>query len=473
MSEADSHPSRQIRMPAVAALVTLCTLDAAAEPPADVIAIEQPPPQVVAVSSRRERDAAPDYQRHYEEALAQGQYREAEMAAKQIIDGLIDDDRAGHMTRAQALSRLAFAQRQRQLYESALQNYEAAIQLLEMGENRLSASLVAPLHALGDTYMESGQADLAMAVYDQALHIRHVNDGPHTLDQVELLDAMATALVERGDVDGALAAVDRVYYLYARAFAPDGEEVLPALERKAALLNDADRHQQERMVYREIVRIIRNRRGESHLSLLEPYTALGRTYFYDLDKVYFRSEPTTETGETFLKKALELTEENPEATWLMQEQALIELGDYYTVRDIQDKARIHYRRAWNVLSSDNARRAQRQTDLERAVLLVHSPLDPYANFGYRSSNENADAADYKQGYVVARFTVNDRGRVTDVGIADADPAGFDSMEVRVMQAVRDFIYRPRYQRGTPVRTSSQRFRHDYLYLESDLAADRK
>jgi hypothetical protein len=429
--------------------------------------------RVVASASvaREQPPGLSEYRRLYDRALAEQQYLEAETAAKQMVDFMNDRGARDASAMADALSRLAVAQRFSEQYESALLNYEAAVHVLESSENRLSERLVQPLRGIGDTYMASGRPELALAAYQHAVHITHVNEGPHNLDQAEILDDMVDAEMQRGDAQAALDLTDHLYGLYARAFAPDSEEVLPVLERKAGLLNDLGQHDRERAVYRDIARIIEDRRGESDLSLYDTYTALGRTYFYDLDEVFFRSEPTTETGETFLRKALAITEENPGATWIMREQALLELGDYYLVRDTQDKARIYYRRAWELLSSDAARHDRRRQDLEQVVPLVRLKLDRYANFGYRSDDQDVDPADYRTGYVVARFTVNDRGRVTDTEIADADPAGFAAMETRVRNAVRDFIYRPRYENGEPVRTPAQTFRHEFLYRDSDLAAD--
>jgi tetratricopeptide (TPR) repeat protein len=411
-----------------------------------------------------------EFRLRYEEALASGQYGEAEIAAKQMIDYMLGSGGPVQHSMVDALVDLAFAQEKRELYEAALANYAAAIDLLESGDNRLSAGLVTPLRGLGDTYMASGRADLALPAYERALHIRHVNDGPHSLDQVEILDAIVAAEMESGNPDAALFIVDRVQALHARAFAPDSVEVLPALQRKAGLLHELGRYRQERIVYRDIVKIIEDRRGKTDLSLLEPYRAMARTYFHELDEVTFRSEPTTETGETFLKKALAVSETNPGATLLTQGQILIQLGDYYTVRGVHDQARIQFRRAWDLMSSDPGYLDERARDLERVVPLVRTKLDRYADFGYRSRDDDAEPGDYSDGYVVATFTVNDRGYVTNVEIADAQPAGFASMEARVAHAVRDFIYRPRHEDAQPVHTPGQLFRHDYLYRESDLPA---
>jgi tetratricopeptide (TPR) repeat protein len=201
--------------------------------------------------------------------------------------------------------------------------------------------------------------------------------------------------------------------LHVRQFAADSEEMLPVLSRRAELLNGMGRYQDERLVYLDIVRIIEGHRGEADVSLIEPYTALGRTSLHEVGEVIFRSEPTAQTGETYLKKAVEVAQTSPDADWLMQEQALIELADYYTILDVQDKARQNYRTAWELLSSDEGLE-QRRKDLEIVMPLVRPKLDLYANFGYRGGGEDPDPAEHIEGYIVAQFTVNERGRVTDI-----------------------------------------------------------
>jgi tetratricopeptide (TPR) repeat protein len=412
------------------------------------------------------------YRRAYRESLANGELLEAETAAKQLIDHLNATGDTGFRPMADALASLAYAQRGRERFEPAAANYEAAIALLEAGENRLSASLIEPLSALADTYAASGRPDLAASVYRRALHVAQVNEGPHTLRQAELLDAMSQALLDSGDRDAALHAVDAMYRLYTYAFSPRAEEVVPALERKARLLEALGRYDEERTVYRRIANIVADHHGEEDLRLFDTYLALAHTYFHDLDEVYFRSEPTTETGETFLEKALELTERNPQATWRMQAEALLALADYYTLRDVQDKARIHYRRAWELLSAATERLPMRQRELERTVALIAPHLDAVARFGYGKRDETADPADYEEGHVVARYRVNDRGRVTDVEVVAADPPGLEGMETHVVYGLRRLVFRPRHVAGEPVATPGQVFRHDYRYPASGLRARR-
>jgi len=400
---------------------------------------------------------------YYAESVAARQYHEAETAAKQRIEYLIEADASSPSAMADALMDLAFAQRQIEQYDAALQNYLASVSLLERTGNLLSDELIRPLREIGDTYMAAGQAELALPAYERALHLSHVNAGPHNLDQAETLDAMSMAEAAAGRFDAALAVNDRLAALYGRRFGSSSEEMLPVLQRRAAMLNSLERHQDERMVHLDIVRIIERHRGESDVSLIEPYTAIGRTYLEEAGEVVFRSEPTGQTGETFLRKAVEVAERSPDAGRKIHALALIQLADYYTVLDVQDKARQNYRAAWRMLSTEAALLEERKTTLEQVVTLLHPPLDDHANFGYRGGAGEPGDADRLEGYIVARFTVTKRGRATDIEIIEAAPADFAEMQTRMQRTLRESVYRPRYQDGDPVRAEGQMFRHDFLY----------
>jgi tetratricopeptide (TPR) repeat protein len=400
---------------------------------------------------------------NYAESLESRQYREAETAAKQRIEYLLRAGDPPASLMAPALTDLAYAQRLSENFEAAIQNYSASISLLERSESMLSGRLIDPLRGLGDTYRESGQPHLALPVYERALHLNHVNEGPHNLHQLEILDTMMAAEEEAAHPDSALEIIDRMSALHARRFGTGSEEMLPVLARRAAVQNRLGRHQDERLTYLDVVRIIEDHRGESDVSLIEPYSAIGRTYLHEVGEIVFRSEPTGQTGETFLKRALEVARKNPDADGMIQTQLLIQLADYYTVMNAHDKARRNYRSAWNILSR-NGRLEERRNVLETNVPIIRPKLDQYANFGYRSAAETSADTTYIEGYIVARFAVNERGRATDIEVVEADPADFSAMETRVQRTLRESVFRPRYNGVEPVRAEGQLFRHDFLYV---------
>jgi tetratricopeptide (TPR) repeat protein len=408
-----------------------------------------------------------DHLNRFSESLSDRQYEEAQVSAKQMIEYAIEMGIDDPVCMADSLTKLALAQRLSEAYEPALQNYAAAIGILETHENMLSEKLIEPLLGMGSTHLANGHADLALPAFDRALHLRHVNDGPHSLNQAEILDAIVTADLENDEPEAALRVTDRMQNLYAREFGPDSEELLPVLDRKADILESTGRYREERLARLQAVHIIESHRGESDLTLVDPYVALGRSYLKEVDQFIFRSEPTSETGETYLKKAVAVAERNADADWQVRKNTLMELGDYYTVLDVQDKARRCYRDAWDIMSSAADRMDQRRLDLERMAILRRPALDRYAHFGYRSVPDDVDSTEYSEGYVVALFSVNHRGRATDITIAASSPAGYSEMEFRVRRALRNFVYRPRYENGIPVATDNQQFRHEFLYPASE------
>jgi tetratricopeptide (TPR) repeat protein len=401
---------------------------------------------------------------YYDDSLERSQYQEAENAAKQRIEHLLRASDSSSLLMADALTDLASSQRLTEKFEAAIQNYYAVISLLEQSESMLSGKLIDPLRRLGDTYRASGRPDAALPVYERALHLNHVNAGPHNLDQLAILDAMMAAEEGASRPDSALEMIDRMSALHTRRFGPDSEQMLPVLARRAALLNRLGRHQDERLTYLDVVRIIEGHRGESDVSLIEPYSAIGRTYLHEVDELVFRSEPTGQTGETFLKKALDVAQKSPDTNELIRTQIQIQLADYYTVMNAQDKARQNYRSAWQILSK-NGHLEQRRKELESPVPIIRPKLDPYANFGYRSTGGSSASTTHSEGYMVARYTVNERGRVTDIEIVEEAPAEFSAMRTRVQRALRESVFRPCYENGDPVRAERQLFRHDFLYVD--------
>jgi tetratricopeptide (TPR) repeat protein len=134
----------------------------------------------------------------YDEALDSGLYSEAEVAAKQLIEFAVRDGRHDDISTAQLLVDLARAQRFNGDLEPALQDYEQAVAAIESSSNMFDLALVEPLHGIGITHIENGRADLALPVLERALHVRHVNDGPHSLEQEATLDSLAAAYLQLG-----------------------------------------------------------------------------------------------------------------------------------------------------------------------------------------------------------------------------------------------------------------------------------
>ena len=72
--------------------------------------------------------------------------------------------------------------------------------------------------------------------------------------------------------------------------------------------------------------------------------------------------------------------------------------------------------------------------------------------------------------MVLQFRVTRRGRTKNIKIIEANPPDVARMERRARNALKNFIYRPRYAAGTAVDTAMVNYRLAYYYLPSEYAA---
>jgi tetratricopeptide (TPR) repeat protein len=407
------------------------------------------------------------YLRQFRESMAGAQYQEAEVSAKQLLEHLQSLEAVPPTSTAVALSNLGLVQRLTGQYESSAQNYRAAISVIQRQDDMLSGRLIEPLQGLATTHRDSGDYGEALRTYDQALHISHVNDGPNSIRQAQVLSGMVDVNLAADNPSAAFGLLDRMYGLYERRYSVNALELLPVLYERAELLNRLDRHGEERRTYRQITRIMTKNYGQTDPALIDPYVAIGRTYMHEASEVVFRSEPTTQNGETFFQMALKVAEANPQLGPETLAACVLALGDYYTVMSVNDLAELQYRRAWDLLSADDLL-GVRRAYFEVPVPLRRTALGKYPDFDYGWSSSDVNADELKGGYIVARFKVNARGRVKDVELVESDPPDFSQMETRVRFGVKDFIYRPRILDGEPAASSDILYRHNFFYRTSDL-----
>jgi tetratricopeptide (TPR) repeat protein len=404
----------------------------------------------------------------YKNLLENGMTAEADVVAKRIVELSIRENGFESADTARALTNLAIVQHKNEDYETAQQNYEAAIGIIERVEDRLSSGLINPLRGLGAAQLAAGRPDLALESFGRARHVSHVNEGPHNLDQVNIIEALAEIYIHIGEYERAYELQDRIYALYARRYSTDSDEIIPALYKRAEWQHRLRLYGRERDTYRRIIKIIENNDGKDDLKLIKPLTGLGNAYLYvgDADSTYHR-DGTMTTGEIFVKRAKRIAESNPDATWQIREDAYLSLGDFYIFSDKSGKASRTYKETWNLLSEDDERLANRYDHLETLVLL--QGIYPPKYYGIDEDDEPpGDDVTLLEGKVVTKFTVDTRGRARDYEIIEADPAGLEEMERDVLREMRRLVYRPRMEGGEVVDTNDLIYTHEFFYREKDL-----
>ena len=241
----------------------------------------------------------------YMDAISDRMFEEADSLAKQIVELAISTYGLDSEESASALTNLAIAQHGIRDFESAILNYESAIGILERIENRLARNLINPLRGLGAAQLASGRPDLARDTFNRAVHISHVNDGPHNLEQIETLESLAETYMSVGELDEAVDIQKRIYYLQARNVDAESLDIIPALRTRASWQNRMQLYDQERFTWRRILSVIEDNKGSDSLDLIDPLTQLGNSYLF----VGFSDTPYVQTasvssGEIYLKRAV-------------------------------------------------------------------------------------------------------------------------------------------------------------------------
>jgi tetratricopeptide (TPR) repeat protein len=237
---------KYIRPPSLAALLVFISMAASGqeEPATDdlaspldqtvPVADEQPAAEPEQITDQPlTKDALLIEFTRFRELLQDRNYDEADTSAKRVVEMTIKFYGPQSKEAAKALNNLAIVQHNNRQYAAAIQNFNAAIEILEVVRDRLNEELVNPLKGLGAAQLGDGRPDLAVNSFGRATHITHVNEGPHNIEQVEILESLAEARVRLGDFEGARDTLDRIYALNVRHFKDDALELLPSLMRRA------------------------------------------------------------------------------------------------------------------------------------------------------------------------------------------------------------------------------------------------
>ena len=428
-----------------------------------------PPPQSV-ISPKAELLQQFDT---YKRLMSEGIYDEADTVAKRIVTLAIELAGPRSSETAKALTNLGIVQHRNKQFDAAQQNFASAIDIIEEIEDRLNGRLINPLKGLGAAQLEAGRPDLARKTFDRAVHITHVNDGPHNMGQIEILESLAETNVRLGSVEEAREMHDKIYLLHQRRYDDDQLELVPSLMRRAEWQHRAGYIMDEQATYRRTIRIIEDNADKKDIRLIDPLTRLGESYFYtDLHSDRgLHHNPVT--GEIYFKRALRIAESHPESNWAIATNSKIALGDFYMMQGMHTRANKLYGQIWEFLSSDESRQTFRDQTFNQAMPLNERPLPEFAGESNPTTPTGVDD-DYEQGSVTVSYDVTSRGRVNGVEAVEVYPPEFVDMERTVHRELRGRMYRPRYEEAEsgeeakPVKSEGQVLTHMFYYKQSDL-----
>lgn len=400
----------------------------------------------------------------YDDAMSANAYAEAEDAAKRALAAALASGQPESGDTAMLYTELGDAQRLGGNPVAAARNYEAAIDVIERGLDRLDIALEAPLKGAARAYVDAGVAEVAIPALQRAIHVRQVHAGPHAPEQVDTLHHLADVQFALGLDDALTATGRRIAYLLARGRDDDPARAdaylrLGRLYGKAALFDEERDNYSLALAVVEEADAARNaQRVESHVRLGESFSTEYFTGFH-----LARSEddlPETrilDDAQQHFDKALALADDDP-ADWESRVRAILAMADFMTLVDRAGEARRRYREAWGVLSADDSRLAARRDELEAVVPLLRPMPNRRRVVSLLTSRSPDDEAPPEN--IDIAFTVNRRGRLADFRLADerATPPG-DDVATLLQEDLARFVYRPRVQNGLVVTTLNVRYRY--------------
>lgn len=167
----------------------------------------------------------------YIDARVAGTAEEADVLAKQIVQVSILSYGRDSKDTAKALVNLASLQVTHEENTAAIQNLTAAIDIVERVENNLSLDLISPLNAMGAAQLQAGNDELAKEAWFRAVHISHVNLGPHNYQQIETLQAIGQVYIADGKNKKAKKIRRRIKYLQSREVPSAADMMLPVARK--------------------------------------------------------------------------------------------------------------------------------------------------------------------------------------------------------------------------------------------------
>jgi len=406
----------------------------------------------------------------YRDALANKNYVEADTLAKRVVELSIQLNGLDSHDSAKAITNLGIAQHNNKDYEAAQLNFTASINIIERIDDRLSIALVNPLQGLAATQAATGRPDLATRSYQRAIHVTHVNDGPHNAGQVDSLESMAELYISMGEIKDASSIQQNIFSIQSRNIDPTSLDIIPAMEKRAEWQHRLQFYDNERATWRRLIQILEKHHGNKSLELVEPLKKLGRSYlFVSLAEYDFQTDVSTASGETYLRRANRIADENPDSNWEIVEDTLLSLGDYYILSGRPNQAARVYLEAWAVLSDgeEEDRLVIRKDHLEEPHILQRVYPARYYN-SLREDDGNQPPGNFETGSIVFGYSVGANGRINNLIHLETQPAEIEDFAQPVARSLRRLIYRPRLEDGRPVSTHEFVYTHEFFYRPPDI-----
>jgi len=397
---------------------------------------------------------------------------QAIFAAERLIEPARMNANIAPLDLADALVLLGEAQLAAKNYLAAEAAYSEALQILEPRVAATSDKLFEPLRGMGYSLSSSGKYEASVPYMERALIVSRRTQGLFNFNQQGVLRQLAATLAKLGRF---VEADQQMQYLLRV-----GQQTYGASDPQMAGIFDAigDFYMQAGLVtpardaYREALRIVEKKLGRNDIATVQPLRAYADSFRRELFLSHFglramgtndRANSSLENsspndgksinprylnvdGERALKRALKTLDAHPDRPPALLFQTLLDLGDWYSIKNDFDKALPYYRRAYEIIDELDAQNAATARSNMSFPMQVYYAVPTLATRNlHRPDNE------VEERFVHVTFTVDADGAVKDESVLEQNAS--NRQHADTLAAVRSARYRPKFINGEPSETT--------------------
>lgn len=386
----------------------------------------------------------------------------------------------------QALTALGDAYLSANQYAPAEVAYREAVQSAEQHGGLESERVLPPLTGLGTTFARAGHNADAIPLLQRAVAITRAQIGMFDLRQQDALKTLAGSLTALGRQSEAQDAMVYRVRVAEKTYGEGNPKVIPWLCDLANWFVDIGKTPEARLTFYTALNIVGTTESLEAPIIVEPLRGIARAWMvrpsYPDDwrrdrypelgcglpravpppecrtarlgsdgRIFVEPRVLHQEGEDALKRALKIVELDPDSPPQTRIETLIQMGDWYQIKESPREALTYYQRAWQLIHTTPKLPDSAATALDVPVRVYYPTPQIVA-----SVPTQVAAVDTEAHYVQTEFTVNADGSVRNARIVDHDTR--DRYAREILKAVGESRFRPKFVDGQAVAATGITYR---------------
>ncbi|HEU4654685.1 MAG TPA: tetratricopeptide repeat protein [Steroidobacteraceae bacterium] len=372
-----------------------------------------------------------------------------------------------------ALVALADAEREAGIYNQAEASYREALEIVQKETGPTNSRRLAPLRGLGLTLASQTKHEEAVPYLARALELSRRTDGLFNTGQFEMLNQLATSEAILKDYETAQQHIEYLQKIGEYAYGKRDPRMIPVTCTVADWWATVRAYITARLIYQRAIALGKKTLGSNDLALVRPLRSIARTYVAELvdlsdhasegirvrrDSMHLGGHGTDEPGpdpkalssdgEQALQRAIKILEAHPNARAELAD-TLLQLGDWYMIKQDRDEAMPVYARVAELAKQDAAAAAALSLPLR-----LYYPLPPIL-----ISSRRVPPGEASERFVLLEYSVTEAGDVSEARVVETNAPARQANQI--LEALRNSTFRPKFVGSTPVNANTIQYREVY------------